>query len=295
MSWSAKKRLEFIETRLFWEGKISRKDLTDYFDISIPQATKDFKAYSDLASANIQYDTSAKHYIASSKFNPALISPDSEKYLSELVALDYKNKLFFYSSIPSFYSIPCVRRKVDSSTLKYLLKNIREGNAINVEYQSMNKPSPVWRWITPHAIGFDGFRWHTRALCHKDKEYKDFNIGRMLSVSREKRHDFDHTNDFEWFNDVTFKIAPHRGLTDGQKRCIELDYGMVNGELNFEIKAAFVFYALKRLGLEEGHEKRPAVKQQIILLNRNEIISKIKILKTISSTKIKDMFPLGHK
>jgi len=257
--------------------------------LTIPQATKDLKVYSELAPDNIQYDNSAKQYIASLKFNPELIFPDSEKYLSQLVSRDYKDKIFFCGSIPSFYSLPCIRRKVEPSVLKYLLKNIREGNAINIEYQSMNKPDPVWRWITPHAIGFDGFRWHARAFCHNDKKYKDFNIGRILSLREEKKHNFDHTNDFEWFNDVTFKIAPHKGLTDGPKKCIELDYGMVNGELNFEIKAAFAFYALQRLGLEEGHEKRPANKQQIILLNRDEIISKLDILKNISATKIEDM------
>ena len=70
MRWSTRKRLEFIESRLFWDGKISRKDLTDYFDVSVPQATKDLKMYSELAPENIHYDNRAKHYQAGTNFKP---------------------------------------------------------------------------------------------------------------------------------------------------------------------------------------------------------------------------------
>ena len=39
--WGVEKRFEFIEFRLFWEGKINRKDLIDQFAISVPQSSID--------------------------------------------------------------------------------------------------------------------------------------------------------------------------------------------------------------------------------------------------------------
>ena len=62
MRLSIRKRMEFIEARLFWEGAISRKDLTDCFRISNPQASKDLKQYSELAPENIYYDHHNPHY-----------------------------------------------------------------------------------------------------------------------------------------------------------------------------------------------------------------------------------------
>ena len=55
------------------------------------------------------------------------------------------------------------RRDIDPKKLQAILRAIREKKALNIEYQSMARPKPILRWITPHAIGFDGFRWHARS------------------------------------------------------------------------------------------------------------------------------------
>ena len=285
---SQRKRIEFIENRLYWEGKIIRKDLTDYFEISIPQATKDIKAYIEEAPDNIVYDNSAKLYKPSDKFKPALISPDSELYLNHLYFTDNRSDYFYFGAIPNSYMLPNVKRKIEPSILKYLLDNIRNNNAINIKYQSMSNPQPSWRWITPHSLGFDGFRWHVRAFCHNSKKYKDFNLARILTKGDEKEHYLDHTNDIEWFNTITFEIAPHRELSDGQKVCVEFDYSMENGKLNFDVKAAFTYYVMKSFGFDAKHHERPSNEQQVVLLNREEILIQKKTMEQMSQKKTAD-------
>ena len=112
MRWSARKRIEFIEARLYWEKKISRKDLADFFDISIPQATKDIKEYSELAPENIIYDASAKQYVATKDFVPKMLEPSSEGYLARLKSLKFRgdDQKFFNGTIPPFYVMPNLRR-----------------------------------------------------------------------------------------------------------------------------------------------------------------------------------------
>ncbi len=285
---SQKKRIEFIENRLYWEGKISRKDLTDYFEISIPQATKDIKAYIEKTPDNIFYDNSAKLYLPSDKFKPALISPDSELYLNRLHSTDSGNDYFFFGAVPNSYMLPTVKRKIEPSILRSLLDSIRNNNAIYIEYQSMSNPKPSWRWVTPHAIGFDGYRWHTRAFCHNSKKYKDFHLGRILKIGAEKEHIGDHTSDFAWFNNITFEIAPHKELSDGQKICVEFDFCMENGNLNFDVKAAFIFYVMRSFGFDSKHYERSPNEQQVILLNRQEIITQKKIMEQMSEKKMAD-------
>ena len=48
-------QLEFIDFRLFWEGRIIRSDLTDQFGISAPQASTDLARYQELVATNLTY------------------------------------------------------------------------------------------------------------------------------------------------------------------------------------------------------------------------------------------------
>lgn len=61
------------------------------------------------------------------------------------------------------------RRDIDATVLKALLGVVREARSIDVHYQSMSRtrPDPIWRRISPHAFGYDGFRWHARAYCRQ--------------------------------------------------------------------------------------------------------------------------------
>ena len=82
--------------------------------------------------------------------------------------------------------MPVPHRRVDVNVLRLILDAIRRHRALKVRYQSMNaaRPEPTWRWITPHAFGNDGLRWHVRAYCHIDKKFKDFLLSRCLEPKR---------------------------------------------------------------------------------------------------------------
>ena len=84
LSWSVEQRLEFIEFRLFWEGKVRRADLVDEFGISVPQASADIQRYDALAPGNIEYDASAKTYVIAAAFKPLLFKPSARRYLNYL-------------------------------------------------------------------------------------------------------------------------------------------------------------------------------------------------------------------
>ncbi len=288
MKWNVRKRLEFIESRLVWEEKISRGDLVDYFDISTPQATKDLKLYQEKAPPNLYYDKSMKQYIAAEGLDPLLVPFKSESYLSRLLIalLDKAKGVFSCGTIPPAYQLPNPGRMVEASILKAILRCLHSNHSIKIEYHSMNSPKPAKRWISPHALGFAGHRWHVRSLCHKNKEYRDFNLGRVLSVGDIRMDSIDHSNDFLWHNSILYRIATHPDLTPSQKKLIERDYSMVNGVAEIEVKAAFHFYFQKRMNLTKDHEKKPAKEQHIILTNEDEINTQIKLLRDIEKKRL---------
>ena len=76
--WNIEKRLEFIDFRLYWEGRINRSDLTDFFGVSVPQASTDLAQYQEMAPNNTVYDKTLKTYVAASSFEPQFFTPSAQ-------------------------------------------------------------------------------------------------------------------------------------------------------------------------------------------------------------------------
>lgn len=287
MRLNIKKRMEFIETRLFWEGAISRRDLTEHFGISNPQASKDIKQYIKLAPDNIHYDNSAKKYLAPEKFYPRLTTPSCESYFSDLLVSKTPNNSFICGKIPPYDIIPIPTRITDPNVLRAILKAIKNSAKIGIEYQSMSRPNPIFRYIAPHTLVNDGFRWHIRAYCRKKEDYRDFNLSRIIRCEEMKETVIDHSNDLLWHSYIRLKLIPHPKLNRNQQKCIEHEYGMVDGECELNTRAAFVFYLEKNLKLSQNSEGKSPNRYQIVLANREEVDSTIEILKRLQANKLK--------
>src|SRR5690606_17609571 len=114
------------------------------------------------------------------------------------------------------------RRDVGAEMLRHILKAIRERKSVEVYYQSMNRnrPDPIWRPITPHAFGYDGFRWHTRAYCHLEDRFKDFLLPRILDVRNMGAPGATGEQDGLWNEYFEIEICPHPALTESQKQVV---------------------------------------------------------------------------
>lgn len=283
LRWGVERRLEFIEFRLFWEGHVNRGDLMDAFGVSVNQASTDLNRYIGMAPDNMVYDKSARTYIRGSKFDPLFLKPDASRYLSQLRSvadgiLDRADA--WIGQLPPYDATPTPVRGVNSKTLRSVVAAIRRSEAIEIKYQSLSRPEPRWRWIAPHAIGFDGFRWHARAFCHTDQSFKDFLLSRIIETRNTKLSHAGAEGDADWNEQVTLEIGPHPELSETQQRVIALDYGMRSGRAKIPVRKALLYYALKRLGLDTDPTARRPQDQQIVLLNRTEIISGLKATDT---------------
>lgn len=273
--WGVEQRLEFIEFRLFWEGSINRADIVEFFGVSVPQASKDLTLYQERAPGNVEYDTRGKRYVAAEKFVLRFLDPDPYAYLAQLRSVAE-------CTIPSHYSwiaaLPKAdvaltpKRDIDIEVLRKMLDTTREGASVEVFYQSMNKarPDPIWRRITPHAFGYDGFRWHVRTYCHLDSKFKDFLLPRILEVRGKDKPGLTGDADWHWNNYFDVIIGPHPDLTESQKQVVSKDYGFDHGQCVLSVRYAMLFYVLKRLGLLGDATKLSARTQHIATLNRRE-------------------------
>ena len=270
LKWGVERRLEFIEFRLFWEGGVNRSDIIEMFDVSVPQASKDLTLYQERAPLNAIYDKSAKRYIASSEFRPCFLKPDAGEYLNQLRSVSeqiLEPSASWIAHLPPYGGPPIPVRGVVTETLRTVVAAIRSNHAIEVLYQSISSPEPRWRWIAPHAIGFDGFRWHVRAFCEADRTFKDFLLSRILGTKGSHPSPVVPDKDADWNEHITLEIGPHPDLSDSQKKVIELDYGMRDGRASIPVRKALRYYAMRRLGLDIDPKARAPQDQQIVLLS----------------------------
>ncbi|MFN9090495.1 MAG: WYL domain-containing protein [Alphaproteobacteria bacterium] len=276
LRWGIERRLEFIEFRLFWEGHVNRSDLMATFGVSVNQASADLNRYIGMAADNIAYDKSARTYIRGPKFTPLFLKPDAGRYLSQLRSVAdgiLDRAAAWIGQLPSYDAAPTPVRGVNAETLRSVISAIHRTEAIEVRYQSLSRPEPRWRWIAPHAIGFDGFRWHTRAFCLTDHSFKDFLLSRITQARGTKPSEINADGDSDWNDLVTLEIGPHPELSETQKMAIAMDYGMRGGKAMLEVRRALLYYALRRLGLDTAPTARRPADQQIVLLNREIALS----------------------
>lgn len=270
--WGPDRRLEFIDFRLRWEGRLNRGDLISFFGISVPQASLDIAKYLELAPGNASYDRSLRVYLTTSEFKPLYPSNEPARYLNELLARTtevLQPELSFVGWAPPVVAAPNPTRTLSAEILIALLGAIRSQTSVKVLYQSMSSAEPKERVIAPHALAYDGFRWHVRAYCNTREQFLDFVIARVLSIQPMHERGPGGESDDSWNRIIRLVLAPNPLLEKANQRVIELDYGMTDGEVILECRQALLFYTLKRLGLLNANESPTA--QQIVLKNAGEI------------------------
>ena len=273
LRWGQNRRLEFIDFRLRWNRNINRADLVDFFRISNQQASADLGRYAEIAPNNMAYDKSLKAYLATGNFEPIMDNHDAQSYLSELLRLSngtLSTDTSFIGWQPPHDIVQYPSRAIDTSVFLRLHWAIRDREELSVRYQSMRRASPSTRWLTPHALAFDGQRWHTRAWCKSSNEFRDFVISRIQQVYESRQATKCASEDTWWHTYIEILVNPRDGLTDAQRRAVETDFGMTNGVLRLTCRKALAFYILRQMQLDRSSDLPPHA-QPVELMNRDQL------------------------
>ncbi|MCY4303768.1 MAG: WYL domain-containing protein [Aestuariivita sp.] len=267
-------RRALIEHRVFWRGWIRLADLMTVMGVSRAQASKDINSYINNHPKHIEYNKTTKCYEMGSRFRAHYTSLDASKYLEDLLSTSRGLSVPSANWIvyqPDILATSVPSRRLKAIVVRNILLACEQKKIVSIEYQSMSSPNPNERLIAPHAVGYDGFRWHTRAYCFKDHNFKDFVLARILKSELRERSGIDFASDKDWHQTVNLQISPHPDLSDSQKRIVELDYAMANGVAQIEVRKSLLYYNLKHLGLDVDPMTRSPQDQQIILKNSDEI------------------------
>lgn len=268
LGWSVTARLRFLEEQAWWTGGVNRRDIVERFGISEQQASGDFTRYQELAPANLAYDKSGKTYRPTAEFKPLFFEPDSAETLGQfrLIAENVIPPDALTDGVTAAIA-GAIARPVDPELLRIVLQAIRERRRMSAFYVSLTSPDGKMRTIEPHAIVFDGFRWHARAFDVEASGWRDFVLGRLSRASLlEAPSEMTADDDADWQDMVQLTIAANPGLSPAQRRLIERDYGMHRGKLVITVRRALQFYTKLRLGLDLDGKARSPEDQHIVLV-----------------------------
>ena len=269
-------RRAFIEHRIFWHGSIGLADLMKTMEISRAQASKDINAYIADHPDHLFYDKSARTYVIGAAFKAHYAVIDPAEYLDSLAALSQGAPIANADWIverPEMLCLSLPARGLDPWVVRAVAQACTQGQRLEIRYQSMSTEIPQLRQIEPHALAHDGFRWHARAFCVRDKAFKDFVLSRMLEATTGGAATCDPRQDTDWSEMITLCISSHPDLSAGQRRVVELDYGMTDGVAELEVRKCLLFYNLKRLGLDTNPATRAPQDQHIVLRNADEVFA----------------------
>lgn len=248
-----RRRYEFIEFQLMWEGAIGRPALKEKFDISLQQATNDLTAYADMVPENIEYDPRQRTYVARSGFAPRFIKEDASEYLLHLDMLNHGYRSaneIWPAHPPTFDVVTAAARRVEPRTLQLVLKAIREKRGLRVSYVSLSSDSEEPRHVLPHAIATDGHRWHMRAYDCEKGWYSDYVLSRLEVISLSAAPATPASLDESWNCVVDLRLCPDPSLTERRRERLELEYEMANGELCIQVRKAMLWYYLRFYGFD---------------------------------------------
>jgi len=243
-----RERLFHIDFKLRFLGTINRNDLISRFGIKAAAATRDISLYKELAPKNLVYDTKAKTYVQSDTFKPVFKYPGSQALSALCHGLGddqvANNSSLVLSEAPTQLNLP------NLDVLAEVTKAIHQKKMLKIGYRSLSSGSTI-REIVPFAIVDNGLRWHVRAFDRKRKRFTDFVINRIAKpkiLYSDTPDNQTMESDIQWNRIVEMHIIPHPRLIHPDT--IAAEYGMEDGILKIQTRAAVAGYVLRRWNVD---------------------------------------------
>lgn len=254
-------RLLAAEILLLWEGRVSRGRLLDFFAIHPTLASRDLASFQKENPDFMHYDGSSKAYIARPYFCPLRTRGSFSEYLDLLGASQGAPT----GSPPPHLGVPFESTRIDATQITHthfrlLHQAISANLAVEIDYQSLKHPSIHRRQIEPHAFCQAGSRWHVRAYCCSNGEFRDFNLGRIRAV-HPTRTAASHLQgaDLGWNTKMPLRLIPHEALNPAQVSVVRHEYLFDTSALVVEARACMALYVVQayRAAIDPERERPP--------------------------------------
>ncbi len=244
-----RERLFHVDFRLRFLGSVNRQDLVTRFGIKEAAATRDLALYRELAPGNLAYDNRVRQYLATDAYHP-VFDLSGQQALSAITDGLGDDQIGTTPS-PVLSESPTRLNVPSLDTLAAVTRAIFRQQPLRVTYHSLSSGGTE-REIVPFALIDNGLRWHVRAFDRRKQRFSDFVINRFSQLSQGEsgsieRHETKEA-DNQWNRIVQLEIVAHPRLT--YPETIELEYGIQDGVLRIDVRAAVAGYLLRRWNVD---------------------------------------------
>lgn len=266
-TWAAQERLRSIERSLWWRGQVKRRDMREAFGISLAQVSSDVQRYLELNPMAARYDLKAKTYWGEPHMECKLHLPRLEEalamYLGGSGGLAASTMSFSSPSVPpsmsarvAFVALPA--REAGLGVQRASFFAVYQELRLRIDYASLSgRRESGWRWIVPRAFGHNGYRWHLRAWCEENEDYRDFVLSRIRQTEWPKAAaGVELPKDEEWDTWEELTLVANPSLPEDQRNSIAADFGMLSGKLRLPVRRAMLDYTLDHLRLRSRGGKQ---------------------------------------
>lgn len=256
-----------IELLVHWEGSVRPSDVARYTGVTRQYASSVIKRYLEENPKQLSYDKSQKYYVADKNFTKKHISNDANEYLNWLMGYSASA----VAPLPT-QGVELPARHITPSFMRPIVRALREKRRLEVDYSSVGNPNKEGRIIVPHHLVRTAMRWHVRAWCEKNQDYRDFVLSRFQGTPELlDKSNKDEAEDEGWQTQVAVILAPDTRFSAAQRAVIERDFGMESGRLELITRGCLVHYLLQSLNINPNILSAEAEAQQLVIVNKDDI------------------------
>jgi len=268
MDWPLKQRLRAIEIILYWHGRLNTGDIIKTFGISRTQVSKDIKQYITTYPGNAYYHFKKQAYLKANPFKLHFTHGTIDEYIDHISRMLKPNSNTSIEKLSLHYS------PLKPIIAGAILQAIEHKLGVNILYGSMGTPEGQQRVIYPHSLVDSGFRWHVRAYCTKRKEFRDFNLGRILGQPEAIADSLaiaDKKHDTLWNKKVNVSFRANPIFSEAQQKLIQTEFDIPRKIIHIKVRACLIHYTLQRYQIDSEQLENPPATQTLVIDNNKEI------------------------
>lgn len=266
-------RLSQLELLLRWEGSLNNARLRQLFGLGFVRASQWIREFRDRSPRWLRWDSKTRSYRATLEAyertrddKQRLEDAESLARYLALVGLQHAGPVI-WGAFPDF-SAP------SPHIFAVLTQAALTQRAVEITYRSMREPVPHKRVISPHSIIRAGRRWHARAYCSTNKDFRDHALGRIVDVKLlENPAERLEQDDNAWTTRVPVRLIAHPDLTPDQESLIRHEYFNNTARRSENCRGALVTYFIQDVRAAIDIKTQGPPDYQLAVENVNEVAS----------------------
>lgn len=241
-------RLNYLEFKALFTGRISRSDLMKRFNISEAAATRDLAIYREEAPGNLEFDTTSKHYRISEQFCPQRLKNFEPDRVLHALTSGIGNEFGTITESFAPCEFPGRMQAPSIEILAAVSRAIVKKAVLRIEYLS-DSGNHGLREIVPFSFAATGLKWMVRGYCRRKAKFSHFVLNRFRSaeVARDASPKLEETreHDDEWNRFLKLELIPHPAASLENRAMTAQEFQMVDDVYILRVRSALAGFVLR--------------------------------------------------